>query len=387
MIRHILQIVWNRRRANGLLLVEMMVSFLVLTAVALMAVHFLDHYRQPLGFEHEDVWRVMALSVEGAVPDSVEQVRLALTDLAEVIAVGNVDWCGMPFGSVTCSEDAEHDGRRIDSIKGGLSDEAGETLRFEVVKGRWFEASDEALAWQPAVINERLRTKLFAEEDPLGKTVGHDGDQEIRVVGVISDYRKEGEFGLIEPVILHRIPAAKGRTNFLVRVQPGTPERFEEVALKQLQARTKGWRFDVAPLSRWRNSDINERLMMVSLAGVVCAFLLLMVGLGLVGVLGQNVTQRTKELGLRRAMGATMGAIRTQVLGELLVLTTMAVVLGTAILLQAPLFELVDAMSVRVYAGALAVSLWVMYSLVVLCGLYPSWLAARVRPAEALHHE
>ena len=63
-------------------------------------------------------------------------------------------------------------------------------------------------------------------------------------------------------------------------------------------------------------------------AGIVAVFLLLMVVLGLTGVLWQNVTQRTPEIGLRRAMGAPPGRHPRQILGELLVITTMAVSWG-----------------------------------------------------------
>ena len=63
-------------------------------------------------------------------------------------------------------------------------------------------------------------------------------------------------------------------------------------------------------------------------AGVIAGFLLLMVAMGLTGVLWQTVTQRTREIGLRRAKGATAGDIRTQILGELVVMTSIAVLAG-----------------------------------------------------------
>ena len=74
------------------------------------------------------------------------------------------------------------------------------------------------------------------------------------------------------------------------------------------------------------------------IAAVVALFLIVMVGLGLVGVLWLSVTRRTAELGLRRAMGASGVSVRRQVVGELWALTAIAVVVGAVIFLQLPLF-------------------------------------------------
>jgi putative ABC transport system permease protein len=112
-----------------------------------------------------------------------------------------------------------------------------------------------------------------------------------------------------------------------------------------------------------------------------------MVGLGLIGVLWQSVTRRTEELGLRRALGATAGGIRRLVLGELLVLTSLAIAVGAAIYVQVPLLRLVPEATFGVYAGSFLAAVLGIYAVVVLCGLYPSWLATRVQPAAALLYE
>ncbi|MBT4497895.1 MAG: macrolide ABC transporter permease, partial [Gemmatimonadetes bacterium] len=77
-----------------------------------------------------------------------------------------------------------------------------------------------------------------------------------------------------------------------------------------------------------------------------------------------------------------------QFLGELLVMTTVAMVAGTAVIVQFELFDnLVGRASGEVYLYSLSVALAVIYGLIVLCGLYPSWMATRVQPVEALHYE
>ena len=58
MIRHLLKLVWNRKRANVLIAVEILLSFLVLAAVATMIVYYVDNYRRPLGYAWQDTWVV-----------------------------------------------------------------------------------------------------------------------------------------------------------------------------------------------------------------------------------------------------------------------------------------------------------------------------------------
>ena len=119
-----------------------------------------------------------------------------------------------------------------------------------------------------------------------------------------------------------------------------------------------------------------------------------MVALGLTGVVWQSVTARTREFGLRRAKGATIADVRRQVLAELALLTSLAVAVGVALLVQLPLIPLpapaaqdLPSTDSQVLLPSIAVSAVVIYLLTLLCGWYPSRLATKIQPAEALHYE
>lgn len=58
MIRHLIKIVWNRKRTNALITIEIMVSFLIVFVLICSSVYFAYNYTQPLGFEYKDVWNV-----------------------------------------------------------------------------------------------------------------------------------------------------------------------------------------------------------------------------------------------------------------------------------------------------------------------------------------
>jgi len=96
MIRHLLKMVWNRRGANALVAVEMLVSFLVLLGVTTLAVTYADNVRQPVGFDYRNVLRLdVDYRGAGGPADSdtlqtLRQVLLALRGLPGVEAVATV---------------------------------------------------------------------------------------------------------------------------------------------------------------------------------------------------------------------------------------------------------------------------------------------------------
>jgi putative ABC transport system permease protein len=121
---------------------------------------------------------------------------------------------------------------------------------------------------------------------------------------------------------------------------------------------------------------------------VIAGFLLVMVGFGLFGVLWQNTTRRIPEIGLRRAVGASAGSIYRQIIGEQMMLSTFAMVVGLVLLVQLPLTGALGSyLDWRVFAGAAVLSMAVIYLISLLCALYPGWRASRLSPTEALHYE
>jgi putative ABC transport system permease protein len=172
-----------------------------------------------------------------------------------------------------------------------------------------------------------------------------------------------------------------------VKLLPGTTAAFEERLVKRMQAVAKDWSFEVQPAIDMREEKFRTTLTPLIAGGIIAGFLLLMVALGLTGVVWQTVTQRTREIGLRRAKGATIPDIRTQILGELAVMATIAVLVGAAIVIQFPLLKLVGDITPGVFAASLAISALCIYLLTLASAWYPSRMATTVPPAEALHYE
>src|SRR5690606_6128134 len=115
-------------------------------------------------------------------------------------------------------------------------------------------------------------------------------------------------------------------------------------------------------------------------------FLLINIAMGLFGILRYNISQRRPEIGLRKAVGASTGHIRHQFVGEMVVLTSLALLVGLVFAIQA-IFLGVLTMDAPIYWSALAVALLMIYGIVILCSLIPSTQAAAIEPAVTLHEE
>jgi len=400
MLRHILKLIWNKKRMNSLIILEIFISFLVVFAVTSVCVHYALLYRHSLGFSYEDIW---AIRMEPGGPwqaeDAliVDQAMRVIGDLDPVESIAGLDIA--PFRGSTWTSTVKYRDRKVSSMFNHATDGLAELIGLELVEGRWFGAQDDGLAWRAVVIDRQLRDELFGDDPALGQDIsGRDPDDpeqseadESRVVGVIEDFRQKGELHRLRPYVFARYrmgqPNDREMNTLHVKVREGTTAAFEEELLQSLQAVAPTWKVQVKPWAHARQSMLESQLTPVLVMSIVAGFLMLMVALGLLGVLWQNLTRRTAEIGLRRAMGAAVGQIRNQIAGELLMITTLGVGAGVLVAVQFPLLGVAGFTEWATSAWSLTVSVVLIYLLALGCTLYPSWLATRVEPADALHYE
>ena len=401
MTKQIFKLVWNRKRFNVLIIAEIFFSFVALFAAVTACVYYADNYRQPLGFEWKQVWTIdIKSSGEGPghtdqQEDAQEVARTAqllrtLRDQPEIEAVGALMMT--PFSVGMFSDNVTYKGREFELVFNDAGDGIKDALGLRLVSGRWFDSSDDADNFEPVVINQKLARELFGTDDPVGKVLLDQAEyKRQRVIGVITDFRQHGEFHGLNNYAFYRQRTDKtplGKLgNLLVKVRPGTPAAFEEKLMGLLQSAAPAKTFRIEPLSKARRSHMKLALAPVAALALIVGFLILMVGLGMVGVVCQSVARRTREIGLRRAVGSPANAIHIQVLGELLVVSSVGLALGAALVLQLPLLDLVSFLSARVYATSLCLSAMIIYGLTLLSGLYPSLLATRVQPSDVLRYE
>lgn len=400
MTKHLFRLVWNRKKANLLLVVEIFIAFVVLFAVTLAAVWAGDGFRRPLGFERD---RLLTVHVRVGFDAGREKFASQLEDALriaraqpEVEGVSAV--MSAPYSTSTWLSDIRRGSRPFRFQENFADDAFADVARLTVTRGRWFSREDDAATThRPAVLNERLAREIFGEADPVGQQL-EDAPEELppgetfeprRVVGVVSDYRKDGE---ISPPLGYVFNRVTPKTNpmprsLVVRVAPGTPPAFEETLTRALQRVDPSWSVVVKPVSELRATSLKLRLAPLALLALVGLFLLLMVVLGLTGVVWENVTRRTREIGLRRAKGSTAAQVVLLVVGEVLVVTAFGVAPALVLLLQVPLLGALPAVPAGLFLSSLALSAALMFALTALCALPPARMTLRLSPAEALRDE
>jgi putative ABC transport system permease protein len=395
MIRHLFNLMWNRKRANGLLVLEIVLAFVVLFAVGSLGLYLWGNYRAPLGFSYANVWHVQC--TPGAQPrrdqfGTFQQIIRQLRATPGVLGVarnsGNTPFTdNSNTGNVVVNKGRDQrECLQADYFE--MGPEMRDLMGIEIKQGRWFNRSDEASAHRPVVITESLRDLLFRPGEPvLGRVL--DTPENCQVVGVSGPFRQGGELSEPKPAVIRYVGPQDTTTalnTLLVRVQPGAGAQLEKKMSDDIRAASPTWSSAINPLTKQRHRQLKQLLTLPVMQGVVCLFLLINVALGLFGVLWLNISQRRGELGVRRAMGATAGAISGQVLGEILVLTTFGLGLGLLVAMQFPLLG-VFSVPASVYLTAMALAAVGLYALAAGCALYPSRLAAGIQPAVALREE
>ena len=412
MIGHILRLIWNRRRASWLVTVEIAAAFLVVFVVFALSLHAWSNYRQPLGFAYENVWRVsVANDGLGADPHmlqreiraSRDQILAAIRLLPGVVGAHSIT--STPFSGFWGMSSLGPPGHAVWTKMNGLSSEALKDLGVPVVAGRMFGPADEGQDYRAALVNRYFADHVLSG-DPIGQRINFPppGDprlvaqvppeelrealREIRVVGVIEDFRQDGEFAEVMPyVILREEPVGYVPTDLFVKVASGTDRRLEERIVATVSMAASGFSGAVTSWEELREANHVYALLPFRVGATLAVFLLAMVALGLIGIVWQDVVRRTQEIGVRRAAGASAGAVRSQILLEVLVIGSAGIVIGGLLAIQIPLLMIVKQIDWAAALPALGLSTALILLLAASAALYPALLASHRDPALALRFE
>ena len=391
MIRNLLTIIWNQRKTNLLIFFEIMISFLVLLFVMTQVVSNLSNYFQPLGFDYTNVWYISAANKGSEWPEEEKQIYNALREFPEIVSIGTM-WL-FPYAGGGWTSDFSYNGASLTAVISLAGLDLADVLRIKIMDGRWFSHSDYTTSMVPAVVNTAFSERFFGDENPIGKIFSLANPQikhEFRIIGMLDDFKINGEFSANGPSIfipVEKNPNPQPVQNFIIRVTPGATAKLEEEIVQKIQSIAKRVTVRIDRLEDLRRSYLRNEAAPLFAGGIIAAFMLLMVVLGLSGVLWLNVSRRIKEIGLRRAKGATRNNIYNQMTGELLCISAIGIAAGNLIAVQFRLFDFMGFLSMNVYATSALVSSGIILLISYACSIYPSYLAAKVHPAEALRAE
>lgn len=399
MFRHLLKLTWKRKSRNLMLSLEILLAFAIVFGVAAFGARYLQLYRMPLGFDANDVWSVTIQAGDNGKQhfdaDVYDSLRRGLLELPEVSGVAFAAF--EPYAMSTYTSDMRRDAKapQVHTELIEVDDGLASVLGLRLAEGRWFSGLDNGSAARPVVINRRMAEAMFPGQRAVGQQFidGEGGKPGVayKVVGVLDEFRAKGEFDAPVNCAFFRFEAGKNEGDIrtiVLKVKPGTTRDFEKRLNRRLKLIRNDWAFQITPLSTLRRNMLQTRATPLVLVSVIAGFMLVMVAFGLFGALWQNTTARIPEIGLRRAIGASAAGIYRQIVLEQFMLSSIAIALGLALLVQLPLTGVLgESLNWTVFAAAAVLSMGVIYLLSLLCALYPGWRASRLSPTEALHYE
>ena len=268
------------------------------------------------------------------------------------------------------------------------------TLRIPLQRGRVFDADDSWKSSDKVVVNEAFARNILPGENPLGQRliVGRDDGSFWTIVGVVGDVRGSALGTEPEPRIYRCICQTESlfetRMSLIVRTA-GDPHAAIRAVEGQIYAVDRNQPvFDVKTMDERLAESLAPQRFHLLLIGTFAVIALVLSALGVYGVLSYLVTRRTREIGIRMAMGARPGEVRRLVVGESVVLAALAVVAGLGgawaltRYLQSMLYG-VTALDVPTFA----VMPVVLVMLAVASSILPAWRASRIDPMAALREE
>ena len=264
-------------------------------------------------------------------------------------------------------------------------------------RGTYFTDDDVLNARKVVVIGQTVNEALFGTVDAVGRQITVDGVN-FTVVGVLKAKGSSG-FQDADDVAIAPLPAVQesltgyGALNQIV-VQAKTPKAVDAAqseitdVLNQRHGitGTNTADFQILNQATLQSAISSSSRTFTVLLGAVAAISLLVGGIGITNIMLVTVTERTREIGIRKAIGAPRGAILGQFLVEATVLSLLGGLLGVAAGVIGSEFTIVGVKPVIV-PGSIVLALGVSIAIGLFFGSYPANRAAKLRPIEALRHE
>ncbi|MDQ2701269.1 MAG: ABC transporter permease [Pseudomonadota bacterium] len=402
-LRPILSTLRRHKTASALIVLEIALSCAIICNALFLITGRLDRMQRPTGMAENELVRVLITGIgtddnAGALTRSDLAVLRGLPGVQSASVTNQMVFDGSSWNSgVSLSPDQTHVTLSSTIYMGDAK--LPETMGLKLVAGRFFNP-DEMLEWsvvnEPgydatvpvAIITSDMAEKLWPGQDPIGKTLYSWGDDGTRVVGVVDKLARPNDQGgptaYYYSMILPIIPDYTVGGRYLLRVDPSRRAEVLEAAATALQR--NGPRriiLEKDTLEDTRGEYYRQDRAMAWMLVIVSVLLLVVTALGIVGLASFWVQQRTKQIGVRRALGATRGQILRYFQTENFILATAGIVIGMLLAFGLNQLMMSKAELPRLPAIYLPVGALVLWLLGQVSVLGPARRAAAVPPAVA----
>jgi macrolide transport system ATP-binding/permease protein len=392
-----------RRLGSNMVVVELTLAVLLLASAGLLAKSFYRLLHVETGFDTSHLATVYVMAPDNVYPKPEQQVALYHQILDKVSALPGVQSVGITSDlPLRCNCDTDwiripgrpYHGEHNEVLQRDLSPQYLTALKAKLVRGRMFTEADDLSHPQVTILNESMARKYFPGEDPIGKMIG-DGDltpKSMRqVVGVIEDVREGAPDDDAWPAEYFSIYHGPD-SDFEVAARTAQDEKaLLPVLVKTLRAINPNLGvYGESTMTAQLSSSETALLHRSSswLVGGFAAMALLLAVVGLYGVIAFSVSRRTREIGVRMALGAQRSAIHRLILKEASWLTGMGILFGLACSIAAA--QLMRSLLFGVHAWDLPTLVGVAAVLALsalLASFIPALRASSVNPVEALNVE
>jgi putative ABC transport system permease protein len=403
--------VQRQRLRSGLVVAQVALALLLLAGAGLTLKSFRNAQDAPLGFKPQNIL-VADLLLPKARYDTDEKVTRFHNQLLDrVRALPGVE--AVALGSNIPFDDNEWDssfhptgtpafppGERPEAEVNNVTPDYFRLMGMPLLRGRAFTADDRANKPHSVIIDESLARQYFAGKDPIGQQIDDNESEQknpppLTIIGVVPRTRNEapGEDNVEQyhwVQIYYCADQLPTRGNMLMlRVKSGDPRALVPAIKRELAALDPDQAFSgISTMEDNIAKSLGSRRMMMSLLGAFATIALVLASVGLYGVMALTVTQRTREMGIRLALGAQRADVFRLVLtqGMLLVFAGLVVgllaVVGAGRGLQSLLYG-VGGFDAR----ALGLALFALAMVALIACWLPARRATRVDPIEALRAE
>jgi macrolide transport system ATP-binding/permease protein len=392
-----------RRLGSKLVVVELATAMVLLVGAGLLGKSLYRLLRVDIGLQpdHLVILKVAAPDSDYAKDEQAialeRQIMSRIESLPGVTSVG-VSHMGLPldgngntiwFRVLGRPWHGEHNEAPERAVSSGYFT----TLGAKLLRGRYFTEEEDASKPRVAIINQALAGKYFSSEDPIGKQLSFISvhSPPLEIVGIVEDI-KEGPLDIATPPVLY-IPFNQSAANdFGIVVRTSQVERLLLPALAAIihQIDPNVVTYAGATMSGKIHDSQSAYLHRSSawLVGGFAALALLLGVVGFYGVVAYSVSRRTREIGVRMALGAQRSSIYQLILKEAALLTAVGIIMGLVFsaaattLMRGLLFEVPswDMQTLAAVAAVLGIA-------AVLASYLPARRAASVKPLEALRAE
>jgi putative ABC transport system permease protein len=287
----------------------------------------------------------------------------------------------------------------VDALFVGVTADLLQMINATVGEGRFFTEGEDLHHRDVAVIGNGVYKRFFDHADPIGKTIVVDGHS-LEVIGTLTKFKSflgddQNDKAIWVPYNTFKKAYPEAKDNFLwVMVQPGKMEQAKSEVTDLLRRRrhlkpSEPDNFGIASadsvITQFRQIISTVALVMV----VISSIGLLVGGIGVMNIMLVSVTERTREIGVRKAIGARRSDITWQFLLEAMTLTGFGGIVGILVgwLLSVTIRTLVPSLPSTVPLWSVIAGFTVANCIGLFFGLWPALKAARLDPIAALRHE